>query len=176
MAPWCYFRFCLTSLRESKQSAELCKHELNDGLKEQTKYMSLCSSNLAEGWKEWIILRIQYWETHFHSHMQISGHCVLQALWTVFPFQAPRARPEFSSARVHVWVCPRDCLSIFWPAESVVPDLICYSASVRRSLEHLVTLLGRKNAKPPVSPVPLWATVVPDNESRRKVLRLKSIT
>ena len=29
---------------------------------------------------------------------------------------------------VHVWVCPRVCLGIVWPAESVMAELICYTA------------------------------------------------
>lgn len=101
-------------------------------------------------------IRIQYYwvfrrhtlggHTHFHSHMQISAHCVLQADRREFHFQAVRAHQELSSACVHVWVCPapRSCHNIFWPAESVMPELMCYTLNVRRSPEHLVTLLSRE--------------------------------
>lgn len=101
-------------------------------------------------------IRIQYYwvfrrhtlggHTHFHSHMQISAHCVLQADRREFHFQAARAHQELSSACVHVWVCPapRSCHKIFWPAESVMPELMCYTLNVRRSPEHLVTLLSRE--------------------------------
>lgn len=92
----------------------------------------------------WVFRRHTREGTHFHSHMQISAHCVLPADRREFHFQAARAHQELSSACVHVWVCPRVCLSIFWPAESVMPELICYTSNVRRSLEHLVTLLGRE--------------------------------
>lgn len=76
-----------------------------------------------------------------------------------------RAHQDFSSARVHVWVCPRVRLSIVWPAESVMPELICYTANVRQSLEHLVTLLSREALSLRPLAASLRAAAMPDNES-----------
>lgn len=111
----------------------------------------MCNCNLADGEKNENTLLLSIQTAYEGGHTFILSTLCSAGGVKGFHFQAVGVHQEFSSACVHVWVCPRVCLSIFWPAQSVMPDLISYTANVRESLKHLVTLLSRENFKPPAS-------------------------
>lgn len=89
--------------------------------------------------------------THFHSHMQISAHCVLQAERSGISFSGS----ESSSG---IFLCSCACVGV---SPSASQRLLAKRraqrssssvTNVRRSLEHLVTLLKSWSfSKPPAS-------------------------
>lgn len=107
----------------------------------------MCSES-CKGWKEWEYNIIEYSQSiqgeYTFIHTCKSQHIVFcrQSEGNFIYRQWEPIRSFSSASRVHVWVCPWVCLSILWPAESAMPELICYTANVIRSPEHLVTLLS----------------------------------